>query len=422
MKTETIHTTDLMIHKLTEEQYLRAKEEGKLDESTANLYLTTPSASAITELAVDGQVITYTKSDGTIGTITTQDTNTDTDTTYSAGAGLSLSETTFVNTGVRSVNTGTANGTISVNTNGIDADVPVKGLGSAAYTDSSTYAAVSHGNHVPNTQKADNSKFLRNDNSWQKVTPENIGAAAASHGNHVPTPETANNAKFLRNDNTWQIVTPENIGAATANHGTHVSYGTSVSALGTASAGSANTVSRSDHTHSLPALDLCSGTLAVSKGGTGATTAEGARDNLGITRLFASMAPFGTGINENSDLNTINFLKVGNYYCSGDTTAATLANCPTGRAFMMQVYTPLKARIDNETTDAWVYRVRKIITYRGEEYTQIASSGETPGAFTYGPWSRIATNINLLTADVDYGITFPTGAKQGQIFYKKVGS
>lgn len=37
--------------------------------------------------------------------------------------------------------------------------------------------------------------------------------ANASHGNHVPATETANNAKFLRNDNTWQLVTPANIGA-----------------------------------------------------------------------------------------------------------------------------------------------------------------------------------------------------------------
>lgn len=42
--------------------------------------------------------------------------------------------------------------------------------------------------------------------------------AAKSHGYHVPTPQTANNAKFLRNDNTWQTVTPANIGAATSGH------------------------------------------------------------------------------------------------------------------------------------------------------------------------------------------------------------
>lgn len=42
------------------------------------------------------------------------------------------------------------------------------------------------------------------------------GKANASHGNHVPAVETANNAKFLRNDNTWQLVTPANIGALAA--------------------------------------------------------------------------------------------------------------------------------------------------------------------------------------------------------------
>ena len=42
--------------------------------------------------------------------------------------------------------------------------------------------------------------------------------AASSHGNHVPTTETANNARFLRNDNTWQTVTPANIGASASDH------------------------------------------------------------------------------------------------------------------------------------------------------------------------------------------------------------
>lgn len=44
------------------------------------------------------------------------------------------------------------------------------------------------------------------------------GKANSSHGNHVPTTQTANNAIFLRNDNTWQTVTPANIGAATSGH------------------------------------------------------------------------------------------------------------------------------------------------------------------------------------------------------------
>jgi hypothetical protein len=40
-----------------------------------------------------------------------------------------------------------------------------------------------HGNHLPNTEIPSNKKFLRNDGTWQNVTPANIGAAAASH-NH----------------------------------------------------------------------------------------------------------------------------------------------------------------------------------------------------------------------------------------------
>ena len=48
-------------------------------------------------------------------------------------------------------------------------------------------------------------------------------------------------------------ITPSAIGAAAASHGTHVTYGTSAPlANGTASAGTAASVSRSDHVHPLP--------------------------------------------------------------------------------------------------------------------------------------------------------------------------
>lgn len=87
-------------------------------------------------ISASGTTITFTKGDGTTGTITTQDNNT----TYTAGTGISLSGTTFSNSGVRAIATGSANGTISVNTNGTSIDVSVKGLGSAAYTASTAYA------------------------------------------------------------------------------------------------------------------------------------------------------------------------------------------------------------------------------------------------------------------------------------------
>ena len=62
-----------------------------------------------------------------------------TNTTYSAGTGISLSGTTFSNSGVRSVSTGSKDGTINVNRNGESVEVSVKGLKSAAYTESSAY-------------------------------------------------------------------------------------------------------------------------------------------------------------------------------------------------------------------------------------------------------------------------------------------
>ena len=82
--------------------------------------------------------------------------------------------------------------------------------------------------------------------------------ANTSHGNHVPTTGSADNTMFLRNDNTWQKVTPSNIGAAPTSHGTHVTYSTTAPAApGTASAGTASTVARTDHVH--PAQTSVSG-------------------------------------------------------------------------------------------------------------------------------------------------------------------
>lgn len=68
-----------------------------------------------------------------------------TDTTYTGSDGITLTGTNFTNSGVRSVATGSTNGTISVNTNGTSADVAVYGLGSAAYTASTNYATSSQG-------------------------------------------------------------------------------------------------------------------------------------------------------------------------------------------------------------------------------------------------------------------------------------
>lgn len=81
---------------------------------------------------------------------------------------------------------------------------------------------------------------------------------------------------------------------AASSHGTHVTYSTTVPVMdGTASVGSASTVARSDHKHPtdtsraaashthIASTDI-TGTLAITNGGTGATTAAAARTALGV--------------------------------------------------------------------------------------------------------------------------------------------
>lgn len=86
----------------------------------------------------------------------TNNTGTVTSVTLSAGAGISITDNntpittsggrTITNTGVTSISSGTANGTINVTTNGNTSAISVCGLGSAAYTNTSAYATAAQGN------------------------------------------------------------------------------------------------------------------------------------------------------------------------------------------------------------------------------------------------------------------------------------
>ncbi len=115
------------------------------------------------------------------------------------------------------------------------------------------------------------------------------------------------------------------------------------------------------------------------------------------SRFALQSVPYGTAIGSNADLNTINYLKVGNYYCSADATVATQTNVPTRLAYMMTVYSPLTPTVDNESTGKWVYRVRKLMTYQSDEYIQSVYSGNTAGTFTYGVWKKVAHTSDIPT-------------------------
>lgn len=100
-------------------------------------------------------------------TTVSADTTTDT-LEIAAGAGISVAgdatndKVTITNSGVISVATGSANGTISVNTNGTSANVAVKGLGSAAYTNSSAYATADHTHTVDSSLSSSSANPVQN--------------------------------------------------------------------------------------------------------------------------------------------------------------------------------------------------------------------------------------------------------------------
>ena len=152
---------------------------------------------------------------------------------------------------------------------------------------------------VPAPAAGAQSKFLRGDATWQAISLSTLGVtatatelnymdgvksnvqtqlngkAASSHTHNYAGSSSAGGAansvktslviqlnggntegtnKFTFNGSAAKTIniTPSSIGAAAASHGTHVTYGTSApKANGTASAGSAASVSRSDHVHPL---------------------------------------------------------------------------------------------------------------------------------------------------------------------------
>ena len=84
-------------------------------------------------------------------------------------------------------------------------------------------ANASHGNHVPSTQSANNKKFLRCDNTWQDVTPGNIGAAAASH--------THDDRYYTESEANAKFVSKEDLGAAGYGDMTKAIYDTNNSGI-----------------------------------------------------------------------------------------------------------------------------------------------------------------------------------------------
>ena len=145
---------------------------GKSDVGLSNV-ANLDQSKAIKSITRSGTTFTATAIDGSTSSFTQQDNNT----TYTGANGVSLSGTTFSNSGVRSIATGGSNGTINVNTNGSTANVSVKGLGSAAYTESSAYATSGHTHNYAGSSSAGG---VANSANKLYEASTNMGAYASS--------------------------------------------------------------------------------------------------------------------------------------------------------------------------------------------------------------------------------------------------
>ena len=110
-------------------------------------------------------------------------------------------------------------------------------------------------------------------------------------------------------------------------------------------------------------------------------------------KLFDGNAAFGTSIPANADLNTVNYLNIGNYYCAADSRIPSLSNCPSSNAFTMRV---ISCRPTYDTSKNDNYFVREIISISGKKYIQHVTRGNTADVYTYGPWKKIVDSSDTL--------------------------
>lgn len=133
-----------------------------------------------------------------------------------------------------------------------------------------------------------------------------------------------------------------------------------------------------------------------------------------------------TEITANKNLNTAEFLKVGQYFVPASTSVATLTNCPTTNHFVMTVEAQIYATYDDESVSGDRYRVRKITDFQGNQYIQRCVK-PTNSSWVYGAWYKIYTtqasiseskvNVTQLT---DSALSVSTA--RGGCYYQRIGN
>lgn len=155
------------------------------------------------------------------------------------------------------------------------------------------------------------------------------------------------------------------------------------------------------------------------KGEDGYVYSNGEKVDMRFTR---SLLPVGTSIPKNANLNTKTYLKIGKYYCSLNVDAQTITNCPIAEAFSMEVFNPLGTNVDDEDTNDYTYRIRRLTHYKtGIEYIQYCNTSGTAGSWTYGSWYVSPITKATMQSDKNGSSLVLGGGTQG-IYIKADGT
>lgn len=303
---------------------------------------------SIKGLSVSGRTVTYTKNDGSTGTITTQDTDTKVTNTLNTTAKAYITGTTSAttNTGTQVFDTGVYLGTTAgelvaakftgaLNGNAATASSATKATQDASgNVITSTYETKTAASSKLDTAKAYTDAAvagvkndLLNGAGEAYDTLKELGDLIDENADAIDALETVASGKADKG-HTHAITDVTGLqsaldGKAAASHGTHVTYSTTAPVMdGTASAGTASTVARSDHKHPTDTTRAAQASLDSHTGNTTVhiTSTERTNWNTAYTHSQAAHAPSNAEKNQNAFSN----VTVGTTTIAADSTTDTL--------------------------------------------------------------------------------------------------